>query len=45
MQKISELRQKAKQELGSKFDLREFHNVVLKNGQMPLCIFENVLLI
>ena len=30
MLKILELREKAKQELGNKFDLRKFHNVVLK---------------
>ncbi len=42
MLKILELREKAKQELGSKFDLREFHNVVLKNGAMPLDVLEDV---
>lgn len=41
---IQELREKAKQELGTKFDLREFHNVALKNGSIPLDILETVVL-
>ena len=32
MLKILELREKAKTELGAKFDIRDFHDVVLKNG-------------
>lgn len=43
MLKILELREKAKQELGSQFDLREFHNAVLKNGSLPLDILEEVI--
>ncbi|MEO2084243.1 MAG: DUF885 domain-containing protein, partial [Marinoscillum sp.] len=42
MIKILELREKAKQELGNTFDLREFHNVVLKNGAVPLHILEDI---
>lgn len=43
MMKILELREKAKQELGSKFDLREFHRVILENGAVPLDVLaENV---
>ena len=42
MIKILELREKAKQELGNAFDLREFHNVVLKNGAVPLDILEEI---
>jgi uncharacterized protein (DUF885 family) len=43
MIKILELREKAKQALGPKFDLREFHRVVLENGAVPLDILtENV---
>jgi uncharacterized protein (DUF885 family) len=43
MLKILELREKAKQELGNKFDLREFHNAVLKNGAVPLDILEEII--
>lgn len=42
MLKILELREKAKLALGDKFDLREFHNVVLKNGAVPLDILEEL---
>jgi uncharacterized protein (DUF885 family) len=40
--KILELRQRAKDALGSKFDIREFHNVVLKLAAAPLTILEEV---
>jgi uncharacterized protein (DUF885 family) len=40
--KMVELREKAKWELGEKFDLRKFHEVVLKNGSMPLSLLEQV---
>ena len=43
MMKILELREKAKSELGEKFDLRKFHNVVLKNGAVPLEILEDLI--
>lgn len=43
MMKILELREKAKKELGDKFDLKEFHNVVLKNGAVPLDILEELI--
>lgn len=43
MIKILELREKAKTQLGDKFDLREFHNVVLKNGAVPLDILEQLI--
>ncbi|AWM33728.1 DUF885 domain-containing protein [Hymenobacter nivis] len=42
MLKILELRERAKQQLGPKFDLRDFHDVVLKNGALPLEILEQV---
>jgi uncharacterized protein (DUF885 family) len=30
------LRQEAQDALGDKFDIRDFHDVVLKNGALPL---------
>ena len=36
MNKIIELRKNAKEKLGDKFDIREFHEVVLSNGAVPL---------
>jgi uncharacterized protein (DUF885 family) len=42
MLKILELRQRAVDQLGDQFDLKEFHNVVLSNGSMPLEILERV---
>jgi uncharacterized protein (DUF885 family) len=42
MIKVLELRDKAKKALGEKFDLRRFHDVILKNGAMPLEILERV---
>lgn len=38
MMKILALREKAKSALGDKFDIRDFHDVVLKNGAVPLDI-------
>ena len=38
--KIQELRTRASRELGPKFDLREFREVVLKNGTVPLDILD-----
>ena len=40
MLKIQELRKRAQTELGAKFDQRQFHDVVLKNGALPLEILE-----
>jgi uncharacterized protein (DUF885 family) len=40
MMKILELRAKAKESLGSRFDLAAFHDVILKNGPVPLNILE-----
>jgi len=42
MLKIMELREKAKNALGDKYDIRKFHNVVLKNGAVPLTILEGL---
>ena len=39
--KLKELRRKAEQELGTKFDIKEFHNNVLKNGAIPLSLLES----
>jgi len=38
--KILELRTLAEKELGPKFDIRDFHDVVLRNGTVPLDILE-----
>lgn len=42
MLKILELREQAKEQLGARFDLRDFHDVVLQNGSLPLEILEQV---
>jgi len=39
--KIKELRAKATSALGSKFDLKAFHNAVLDNGPLPLSVLES----
>ena len=38
--KITELRERARKELGDKFDIREFHDQVLGNGALPLDVLE-----
>ncbi|TMO89546.1 DUF885 domain-containing protein [Pseudoalteromonas ruthenica] len=42
MLKIVELREQAKKALGDKFDIREYHNIVLKNGPVPLNLLEEM---
>ncbi len=41
--KIGELRKKAETDLGAKFDIRKFHNEVLKYGCLPLATLETTL--
>jgi len=43
MLKILELREKARNELGDKFDIRAFHDAVLGGGALPLPILERVI--
>lgn len=40
--KILELRERAQQELGERFNLAEFHRVVLENGAVPLALLEEL---
>ncbi len=42
MDEILRLRAKAEEELGDEFDIREFHNIILGNGAVPLEILERI---
>ncbi len=41
--KIRELRRKAEETLGEKFDIKQFHEVVLQSGALPLRLLEEIL--
>ena len=43
MIKILELRERAKNALGEKFDLRDFHSIVLDHGIVPLFVLEDLI--
>ena len=40
MLKIVELRRKAERELGSKFDIKGFHDLLIGSGSLPLPVLE-----
>ncbi|KAL5005456.1 hypothetical protein ScPMuIL_018912 [Solemya velum] len=40
--RIKDIRSKAKNRLGDKFDIRDFHSVILNNGPVPLRLLERV---
>lgn len=40
--KIKELRKRAEEKLGEKFDLRAFHNLILSQGSVPLFILDEM---
>ena len=40
MVKIQQLRARAEQQLGDRFDIRGFHDTILAGGAMPLTVLE-----
>ena len=40
--RILAIRDAARQKLGAKFSLKEFHNVILRNGNVPLDVLEQI---
>ena len=43
MLQILELRDEAKRKMGDKFDLKQFHSIVLDQGIVPLFILEDLI--
>jgi uncharacterized protein (DUF885 family) len=43
MLKILELQQRAMDQLGDQFDLKAFHNIILRGGSMPLELLEGLI--
>ena len=41
--KILELRARAERELGGQFDIKQFHEVLLQNGAIPLPLLETTI--
>ena len=39
-EKIRELRKRAEDEMGARFDIRKFHALVLENGSLPMTVLE-----
>ena len=42
MIKILDLRERAKDQMGESFDIRDFHSAVLDHGEPPLFVIENL---
>jgi uncharacterized protein (DUF885 family) len=40
MMKIQELRERARDRMGARFDIRDFHDLVLGGGSLPLPLLE-----
>ena len=41
--RIRELRRRTQEKLGTRFDVRDFHDALLRNGALPLELLEEVL--